>query len=267
MFRQLGEEGYLKRDIFIDKRVQTEEKIEEGRIFCMVFQNSDMKDQQNQIRANDPERIYIPIDGPRNSSGADPILPTSAASGWTVTLISKNCKDPERAIAFLSFLLSEEGQRLTYLGVEGEMYDMVDGEPVIRQEVQELLLQDRKQYDSVYRADYTYWMMEDIIRQANWSNYVDDGIRLLKEWTRPYVVYIGQYERTIGISDADAELLSNVEKLWGMTLTQLLLADSEAEFDRILKAFIRERDEMGYEDLQIALTECINRSKERLGME
>ena len=35
-FRQLGEEGYLKEDIFIDQRTQMEEKLAQGRYFCMI---------------------------------------------------------------------------------------------------------------------------------------------------------------------------------------------------------------------------------------
>lgn len=31
----------------------------------------------------------------------------------------KNCKYPERAIAFMDYMMSEHGQMLIYLGVEG----------------------------------------------------------------------------------------------------------------------------------------------------
>lgn len=45
MFRQLGEEGLLANDIFIDKRVQMEEKLSEGRYFCMIYQRTDLVEQ------------------------------------------------------------------------------------------------------------------------------------------------------------------------------------------------------------------------------
>lgn len=75
VFRQLGEEGLLSQDIFIDKRTQMEEKIAAGRYFCMLYQRTDMADQQRILAANSPQRIYIAVDGPRNSRGGG--LPAS----------------------------------------------------------------------------------------------------------------------------------------------------------------------------------------------
>ena len=153
LFRQLGEEGYLAPDIFVDTRTQMSEKIAEGRYFCMLYQRTDLADQEKALYAGDPEKIYIAVDGPKNSKGDDPVLPSPGISGWTVTLISKKCKDPERAMEFLDYLISEEGQKMVYLGIEGITYDMVDGKPVIREDVKKLLNTDRLEYDRLYGAD------------------------------------------------------------------------------------------------------------------
>ena len=91
VFRQLGEEGYLANDIFVDTRTQMEEKVARGRYFCMLYQYSDMLTQQKILYANDPDSIYMAVEGPRNANGDDPLRPTTTINGWTVTLISKNC--------------------------------------------------------------------------------------------------------------------------------------------------------------------------------
>lgn len=83
-----------------------EEKVARGRYFCMLYQYSDMLTQQKILYANDPDSIYMAVEGPRNANGDDPLRPTTTINGWTVTLISKNCKHPERAIAFLDYLMS-----------------------------------------------------------------------------------------------------------------------------------------------------------------
>src|SRR5699024_1459717 len=62
VFRKLGEEGYLKNDIFVDKRSQLEEKIRDGRYFCLLYQSTDIEDQEKVIFKEDPERIYIAVD-------------------------------------------------------------------------------------------------------------------------------------------------------------------------------------------------------------
>jgi len=105
-FRELGEEGYLVDDIFIDKRAQMEEKIAQGRYFCMLFQRTDLQAQQKILYANDPNSIYIAVDGPKNSKGDTYTLPGTGINGWTLTMISKNCDRPDRAIQLFSYLMS-----------------------------------------------------------------------------------------------------------------------------------------------------------------
>jgi len=112
LFRKLSEEGYLSPDIFVDTRTQMSEKIAEGRYFCMLYQRTDLADQEKLLYEKDPDSIYIAVDGPKNSRGEDPVLPSNGIPGWTITLISKNCEHPDRAIKFLSYLMSENGQKL-----------------------------------------------------------------------------------------------------------------------------------------------------------
>ncbi|WMJ89054.1 extracellular solute-binding protein [Anaerocolumna sp. MB42-C2] len=53
----------------------------------------------------------------------------STGKGWAGTFVSKTCKNPEAAAKVLSYLYSEEGQKLTMWGREGIDYTEVDGVP------------------------------------------------------------------------------------------------------------------------------------------
>ncbi len=270
VFRQLNEEGYLATDIFVDQRTQMEEKIAQGRYFCMLYQRTDMEDQEKILYANDPDSIYIAVDGPANSAGDDPVLPGAGLNGWTVTLISKNCSDPERAIELLTYLMSEEGQLTTYLGVEGVTYDIVDGTYVVKKEVQELLNTDRSEYDQLYGADNTYWMLQDNVMQLQWiqsSDSSEDPCLAMEEWTYPYTHYLGQYEISFSLDTDVGYSWNAINELWGETLPELLLASTEEEFDEILASFVEERDALGYDEVVAACTEKIQDAKEKLGLE
>lgn len=267
VFRQLGEEGYLADDIFVDTRTQTSEKIAQGRYFCMFYQRTDMADQQKLLYQNDPDSIYIAVDGPRNADGDDPVLPCTTMSGWTVTLISKNCKNPDRAIAFMEYLLSEHGQKLISLGVEGVTYDMVDGRAVLKEEVADLLYSDRLAYDAVYGADDAYWMLQNNVMQLQWQPDLEEPLKQLAEWTYPYTQYLGQYDIVMKENTEVNTVYNNCRKLWGTTLIQLLLAESEDAFDQILKEYIEERDSLGYALLLEEETRQIKENKQKLGME
>src|SRR5690606_17161545 len=156
-------------DIFIDKRPQMEEKIAQGRYFAMLYQRSDMQAQQLGLYQNDPDSVYIAVDGPANSNLDEPTLAGDGLSGWTITLISKNVKDPERAIRFMSYLISEEGQRDMYLGPKGVTYDTIDGKDQFKPEVLELLNSDRTAFDQKYGASHTFWMLMDTDMQLQWQ--------------------------------------------------------------------------------------------------
>ena len=267
MFRELAQEGYLKDDIFVDQRNQTEEKMAEGRYFCMIYRCTDMLAQQKQLYDNDPDSIYIAVDGPKNSAGDAHQLYTSGINGWTVTLISKNCKNPDRAIQFMDYLMSEHGQKMTYLGVEGETYDMVDGTPVLKEEVKNILDTDRTRYDELYGADNMYWMLQNNAMQSEWKVQQESYISQLEEWTYPYTCYKGAYETVLKINSREANEDEKITKLWSETLPQLLLAESDQQFDEILDEFVREREKDGFEDVNRAKTEYMLEAKEKLGID
>ena len=266
-FRKLGEEGYLSSDIFVDQRTQMNEKVAEGRYFCMLYQRTDIADQESTLYEKNPDSIYIAVDGPKNSKGDDYVLPTNAINGWTLTLISKNCRHPDRAIAFLDYMMSEEGQKMISLGVEGEMYDWVDGKAVLKDEVKKLLATDRKKYDEVYGADDAYWMLQNNVMQLDWMPEKQYPLNQLEEWTYPYTRYLGEYEVTKQDDSEMSRINSRIDKLWGKTLPRLLLAKSDEEFDQLFETFVEERETLGYSQLVKEHQKTMEENKKRLGME
>lgn len=265
-FRELGADGYLKNDIFIDQRTQMDEKLEKGRYFCMIYQRTDIEAQQKKLYANNPDMIYIAVDGPKNSNGDDHVLPGTGINGWTVTLISKNCERPDRAIELFSYMMSEEGQLMLYKGVEGVTYDWVDGEVVLKPEVEELLLTDRNEYDRLYGADSAYWMLQDNVMQLKWSTDIKEPMAQLEEWTYKYTHYLGQYEILFEANSEAGIADINIKKLWSDTLPKLLLAPTEEEFDRILNEFVKNRDKMGYHCMMEESTRQMTQAKKKLGL-
>lgn len=267
MFRELGEEGLLSDEIFIDKRVQMEEKIADGRYFCMLYQRTDMAEQQRILYEKNPDSIYIAVDGPKNSAGDMHTLPGLGLNGWTVTLISKNCRDPERAIRFLSFLMSEEGQKLIALGIEGEDYRMEDGRAVLTEETQQLMLNDYVEYVRQVGANDTYWMLQDNRMQSEWKPQDDEMLRQMEEWTYPYVCYTGQYD-VFFASDSEVNTAQEkIEEIHGQMLPQLLLAPTEEEFEQLWDEYVTCREENGLSMVLQESTRQMQASKEKLGIE
>ena len=207
------------------------------------------------------------MDGPKNSNGDDPVLPSTGITGWTVTMISKNCKDPGRAIKFMDYLMSEHGQKLLYLGVEGVTYTEEDGKIEIVPEVKELLNRDREEYDEKYAADDTYWMLQNNVMQLQWKLEPEEPLKQLAEWTYPYTTYLGQYEFIMSQNTEAGVISDKVDKLWGETIRDLLLASSDEEFDEIVEAYKKERNALGFTKVVAEKSRQIRENKKKLGME
>ena len=267
MFNRLYRQGYLSTDVFIDQRIQMEEKIAEGRYFCMLYQYTDMAAQQKTLYGKDPDSIYIAVDGPKNSKGDDHVLPTTTVNGWTITMVSKNCKAPDRAIEFIDYMISEEGQKMVYLGIEGLTYDVIDGREVEKPEVLELLNTDRAAYDEIYGADDAYWMFQDNVMQQKWHRQNEGPTSQLEEWTYKYSAYTGQYDVTFPTGSDDEYTNEKLNRLWGSTLKELLLSESDAEFDAILEEYTQKRDALGYQELTEKKYEYVTKAKEKLGLD
>ena len=267
MFRELGEEGLLSNEIFIDKRAQMEEKIADGRYFCMLYQRTDMAEQQRVLAEKNPDSIYIAVDGPRNEAGDMHTLPSSSLNGWTVTMISKNCKDPEKAIRFLSFLMSEEGQKLIALGVEGENYRMENGRAVLTEETRLLMQTDYPEYVRQVGANDTYWMLQDNRMQAEWMPKEDEILYQMEEWTYPYVCYTGQYDVFLTDGSEVNTAHEKIEEIHGEMLPRLLLAPTEEEFERLWDEYVTLREENGLSAVLQESTRQMSAAKEKLGIE
>lgn len=266
-FRKLGQEGYLANDIFVDQRTQMNEKLLEGRYFCMFYQRTDVADQEKEIYTKDPDRIYIAVDGPKNSHGDDPVLPTTSINGWTITLVSKNCKHPDRAIAFMDYLMSERGQKLLSIGVKDKMYTEEDGKTTIRPEVKKLLNSDRRAYDATYGADDAYWMLQNEVMQMDWMPKTEAPLAQMKEWTYPYTKYLGQYDVNLDANSEAGNASAKLDKLWSETLPQLLLAESDEKFDALMESYKKQRKALGYDMVMEEKNKQVQINKKKLGMD
>jgi putative aldouronate transport system substrate-binding protein len=251
VFRKANESGLMAKDVFIDKRAQMEEKVTQGRYFAMLYQRTDFAAQQNVLFAKDPNSVYIAIDGPANEKLDAPTLAGPGISGWTVTLISKKVKDKERAVKFLSYLISEEGQKDLYLGEKGVSYDTIDGKDQFLPDPYKLMTTDRSAFDKQYGSSYTFWMLMDTNMNLQWAPPTVEPAKQLEDWTKGKLVSFSQYDLiNPPATSAEGINANKISNLWGKTLTKMLLAKSDEDFDKIFNDFIAQRDKAGYTELQ-----------------
>ena len=271
-FRQAASEGLIPMDVFVDRRTQIDERAAQGRYFAMLYSSWDMNDAQTARWRVDPNTAYIAVDGPKNSAGDPHTLGGGGISGWTLTMISKNVKDKARAIQFISYLMSEEGQMDTVFGVPEDnpfglppSFSFVDGVPTLLPDQVEMKVQDPVRYDAEIGADGANWMLVDAPWRDQFPKTFSPQQEQPLEWSRPYVKSFSVYDRLDLEPGSDlAVALDTIKRRWGQDLPKLILASSDAEFDRIWSDFQAFKISTGYDRVQERQTELMNRNKAAL---
>ncbi len=266
MFRQAYEEGLIGIDFLVDSEDQVTEKANNGRYFCMLREWTGMQEANTILaQSENPDSYYIAIDGPTNADGDAPMIFPGSLDGWMSCFISKSCENPDRAIAFLTYLSSEEGQRDIFLGVEGETYDMVDGEPVMKEEFVDMMTTDFDTFSNQYGLCDTYWMLRNSVIVDQWRPESEPYIQQMSDWADEHA-YIegGIYNNLEPTGDSDAAIAATrINQRWQEVLPELITAASDEEFDQIFNDFLADRDSYGY-DLVVEYEQNLLTSRQNL---
>ena len=99
--------------------------------------------------------------------------------GWAISYTNEH---PVETIRYFDFWFSEEGRRLANFGVEGQQYELVDGEPIFTDEV---LNSDQPVNNQLYGVGaqlQARGYYQDYAYEVQWSNeYALEGIALYDE--------------------------------------------------------------------------------------
>ncbi|MNO34272.1 Bacterial extracellular solute-binding protein [compost metagenome] len=248
-FRTAYERGLINVDFLVDSDTQVEEKTNNARYFMMVREWTGMSAVNPMLAASgDPDSYYIAVDGPKNSKGDNPKLFPGNMDGWMVTMISKSTENPERAIRFLSYLASEEGQRDVFLGKEGETWEMVDGKPQLKAEMVQLLETDIEKMEKEYGIMDTYWMMRNPVIINQWRPEKAPVLKQIEDFANERAdIDSGIYKGLDPQGDSDVSVAwSRISQNWEEVLPELITAKNEAEFDKIFENFLDRRESYSF---------------------
>ena len=175
-----------------------------------------------------------------------PTLDGPGISGWTVTLISKDVKDKARAIRFLSYLNSEEGNKDLFLGEKGVSYDTIDGKDQFKPEVFDLMNKDRSAFDKQYGSSFTFWMLQNTNITDQWAPKSVEPFKQLEDWTRGKAVSSSTFQQIDPTGNSPEGIIATkLKQLRGKTMPKLLMAASDAEFDTIWSEYLDKQKKEG----------------------
>jgi putative aldouronate transport system substrate-binding protein len=135
--------GLLDPESFVQKYDQYKAKIATGRVIGLIDQDWAYGDGEKALKAEgkfDQGYGHYPVTLSEEYKDTS-FWPTGFMAGYGIG-ISTSCKDPVRAIKFLDYLASDEGQVLLNWGVEGKHYKVENGKRVIPEDVNNRIVND-----------------------------------------------------------------------------------------------------------------------------
>jgi len=247
---KLYREKLLDTDIFTYKGEEQLQALAKGKYAVDFGWIWNLWDQvNNPLKAIDPNVYFKAIEPPAGKPGVTPYVDSYSTIGWNVAVITKNCKNPERAIKFFDFYLSPLGQAISFYGIEGETWEWVDGMPKLKEGVFDQLTAD---WDGYSKRTGVWYITFNQNQKYNPEIQEEKGQRKIDRTIAEKYAFDGTALSILnldGSSDA-GKAWTNVSLSLDEEMMKVILSKTEQEcvdaYNRLLKKC---------EDLGIAKTE------------
>lgn len=262
-------DGNISDDSFADDGTAFEEKVKSGKYATMLLDGTPQQGGNLQIYMSaNPGKEYIAIDGPQSTKGNAPTLNQSGITGWMINFISKDCKDPAKAIQIFTYLLSEEGQTLMNYGIEGETFQTkTDGSVELLPAVKDLQLNNADQFKKDYRMGEFMFFGHDRHKALS-ADAFPEAIKQMQEWgkgkLKPHFI-LENISPDQGTPEARA--LSAINTKWNTTLVSMVRSKDDASYDNALATYKSFLGENRWEEIVKVRSEKMKLNKEKLGIQ
>ncbi|MNO31931.1 Lipoprotein LipO precursor [compost metagenome] len=282
-------EGLLDKDTFVQKEDQYKAKIASGRVIGLIDQEWGYMDAENALKTagkNDYSYAHFPVT--LSEDYVDHSFQPAGVDGYGIA-ITTACKDPVRAIKFLDWLASDEGQVLRNWGIEGKHYTVdANGQRVIPAEITERRMNDTSNFtketglgnpgglyavmsarygDGVKDSTGNYYTInfpEQIVElysdaekeslkaynATTWKDlFPQESDFQAKEWGALYNMPVP--------TDGDYQVISKkTQDIIRKRIPEAVLAKT-SDFDKVYDAFLVELDKAGAEKMEAEYTELV----------
>lgn len=147
---KLMEEGLMTPEYYTMEETRAKEGMVNGSFGIVSDMHNYMPENNN--------LTYVPLGPIERADGTNDMV-INYKSGYAGWAIPSTTEMPEHVVQFADWLISEEGKRLYFYGLEGRDYDLDEnGYPVVKQEVLDLLESDPEEAKKLgFRGVGAYW--------------------------------------------------------------------------------------------------------------
>lgn len=265
---QLYREGLMPEDSQTLSRDQIQQKVNEGRVFS--YTGSLIR--PDSLMINDPNALMVHVGPVKGDNGNEFYFDPSAVAGWTLSMITKNAKRPDRIIRLFEYLYQDEMCLNVYHGPQGYAWEYTDDGKIRYTE------QRRKDFAEDYSAAQLKYGNEKLIWLINW-------IPIIRTWPVPNMpgekaIYNAeQYFNQFSYNDLafstvnpqggseEARIQAKIDEFREMQYIRMILADSEEEVEKIFYSMPEQEAKLGYDKLYAYKNAQFKVAKKKLGIE
>lgn len=201
-------------------------------------------------------------------NGKEPILMETSQSGWSSTVITKDCIYPDRAIQLLSYLSQEELMLDNTYGTGA--YQVIDGQVIRDQSIMALEVENEAAYNEKYDLNIGLLLDANVgykykVKEDNWYN--ED---LYNAFKYPKAEVASSKAFTGLDADAPSDLSPMIQKISDHTVRSLpaiIMADTPEASEKLYHKLIDELDELGMVEYDSYRNEQFQANKKKLGIE
>jgi putative aldouronate transport system substrate-binding protein len=261
-------EGLITDEQFTENSTQRDQRVAAGNIFAASGWMTVQYPRKSLFSADPNAKMLYAgvING--GDSGKTPILEAVGCGGWTTTMITKNCKNPAKAIQFMSYMTSEKATLDSYFFYDA--YDIIDGKVVQKPSIAKELEENYTAAAAKYNMNVDFFVDWTIIEKYT-------GL----DADAPYYDvdhYNQEHDRTITLYDNKAFAYVNpddgtelavtrikIDDYWNKTWPRMVMAKNADECKRMYNEAIAQADSMGMKDLDAYQNGQFRKNKTKLG--
>ncbi|MEK8212061.1 ABC transporter substrate-binding protein [Paenibacillus sp. FSL L8-0463] len=277
--------GLLDPESFVQKTDQFKAKVASGRVLGLADPEWDYGDAQNALKsAGKFDQTYGHYPVTMSNEYKDTSFWSAGFDGGYGISISSKCKDPVRAIQFLDFLASEEGQILNNWGIEGKHYTVEAGKRVVIPAVQKRMDTDNASFQKESGVGL-YWNMMvhygDGVKDSTGNYFTRNYPEMLtttysepeKETLKAYKAehwkdlfpkeeefqpraYGAAYTMPLANDDPAVILGAKMKDITWKRIPEAVMS-KPGEFDKIWDAYMADLDKAGVKEMEEAYTKHI----------
>lgn len=260
----LAREGYISAEAYANENEgDSHQAAYSGNCFAYTWylSPSSLQTLNTESQKINPEAQWAVL---RPLGGENAAYGTS--KGWGGLFISKDCKDPEKAIKFIEYMFSEEGRHLSKWGREGTEYTLNDkGLPEFSEEWKET----KKDPDAMNKKYNQYFYFGVNAVDELLGDYMDMSEEDLADCTAYKEGYKNYPEIGIAtpMSSSDEGIIeAKLKEMLKAEEARVIFSADDEEFEKNYEGLMENAEKIGVETLNSYMTDKVKEVKEKYGL-